>query len=110
MFLTVNEELKIMGLVHPDTGDNYWYTRFPMGSANPPALSGKFGAAFLRLTCQEVEYMQGEVQINDWRVALEGSGFDPKLWIGCVLIGSDGIPVCLIWIHVDDIFYMDQLA
>jgi hypothetical protein len=30
--------------------------------------------------------MQGEVQINDWRVALEGSGFDPKLGIGRVFI------------------------
>jgi hypothetical protein len=35
---------------------------------------------------------------------LEGSGFDPKLGIGRVLIGSDELPSCLIWIHVDDIF------
>jgi hypothetical protein len=48
--------------------------------------------------------MQGEVLINDLKVALEGDGFDPKLGIGRVLIGSDGLPVCLIWIHVDDIF------
>jgi hypothetical protein len=48
--------------------------------------------------------MQGEVLINDWKVALEGDGFDPKLGIGRVLIGSDGLPVCLIWIHVDEIF------
>jgi hypothetical protein len=48
--------------------------------------------------------MQGEVLINDWKVALEGDGFDPKLGIGRVLIGSDGLPVCLIWIHVYDIF------
>jgi hypothetical protein len=48
--------------------------------------------------------MQGEVQINDWRVALEGSGFAPKLGIGRVLIGSDGPPRCLIWIHVDNSF------
>jgi hypothetical protein len=37
-------------------------------------------------------------------VALDGDGFDPKLGIGRVLIGSDGLPVFLIWIHVDDIF------
>jgi hypothetical protein len=41
--------------------------------------------------------------INDWKVALEGSRFDPKLGIGRVLTVSDGPPVCLIWIHVDDI-------
>jgi hypothetical protein len=52
-----------------------------MGSSNSPAVSGRFGAALLRLICQEVEEMQGEVLINDWRVSLEGSGFDPKLGI-----------------------------
>jgi hypothetical protein len=51
--------------------------------------------------------MQGEVLINDWKVALEGDEFDPKLGIGRVLIGSDGLPVCLIWIHVDDIFLQE---
>jgi hypothetical protein len=51
-----------------------------------------------------VEEMQGEVLINDWKVALEGDKFDPKLGIGRVLIGSDGLTACLIWIHVDDIF------
>jgi hypothetical protein len=42
--------------------------------------------------------------INDWKVALECSGFDPKLGVGRVLIRCDGLPFCLIWIHVDDIF------
>jgi hypothetical protein len=46
MFLTVNEERKFMGLMHPYIGDHYWYTCLPMGS----------GVAFLRLICQEVEY------------------------------------------------------
>jgi hypothetical protein len=75
-----------------------------MGSSNPPAVSGRFGAACIRLILQEVEEMQGEVLIIDLKVAQEGEGFDPKLGIGRVLIGSDGLPVCLIWIHVDDIF------
>jgi hypothetical protein len=48
--------------------------------------------------------MKGEVLIYDWKVALEGDGFDPKLGIERVLIGSDELEVCLIWIHVDDIF------
>jgi hypothetical protein len=37
--------------------------------------------ASLRLICQKVEEMQGEVVINDWKVALEGRVFDPKLGI-----------------------------
>jgi hypothetical protein len=38
------------------------------------------------------------------KVALEGDEFDPKFGIGRVLIGSDGLPACLMLIHVDDIF------
>jgi hypothetical protein len=59
VFLTVEEERQFMGLIHPCTGDLYWYTRLPMGSSKSPAVSGRFGAAFLRLIFQEVEEMQG---------------------------------------------------
>jgi hypothetical protein len=52
MFLTVNEERRFMDLIHPDTGYHYWYNRLPMGSSNSPSVSGRFGAAFLRLVCQ----------------------------------------------------------
>jgi hypothetical protein len=75
-----------------------------MSSSNSPAVSGRFGAAFLRLIFQGVEEMQGEVVINDWKVALEGEEFDPKLRVGRVLIGSDRLPACLMLIHVDAIF------
>jgi hypothetical protein len=59
MFLTVDEERQFMGLIDPDTVYIYWYARLPMGSSNSPAVSGRFGAAFLRLIFQEVEEMQG---------------------------------------------------
>jgi hypothetical protein len=62
MFLTVNEEIRFMGLIHPYNGDIYW--------SNSPTVSGRFGVAFLSLFCQEVKEMQGEVLINDWKVAL----------------------------------------
>jgi hypothetical protein len=52
-----------------------------MGSSHFPAVSGRFGADFLRLIFQKVYEMQREVFINDWKVALEGSGFDPNLGI-----------------------------
>jgi hypothetical protein len=42
--------------------------------------------------------------VYDWKVALEGDEFDPKLGIGRVLIVYNVLPACLIWIHVDDIF------
>jgi hypothetical protein len=75
-----------------------------MGSANQPSVLGRFRAPFLRRICHQVEEMQGEVQINDWRVALEGGGFEPKLGIVNILIISEGLLPCLIWIHVDNIF------
>jgi hypothetical protein len=84
MFLTVDEERQFMGIIHPYTGDHYGCTRLPMGSSNSPAVSGRFGAAVLLIIFQEVEEMQGEVLINDWKVALEGDEFDPKLGIGQV--------------------------
>jgi hypothetical protein len=49
MFLTVDEERRFMGIIHPDTGDHYWYARLPMGSSNSVAVSGRFGAAFSAL-------------------------------------------------------------
>jgi hypothetical protein len=55
-----------------------------MGSSNSPAVSVRFGVTFLRLIFQEVKEMQGEVLITDWKVALEGNGFDLKLRIGRV--------------------------
>jgi hypothetical protein len=67
MFLTVDKERRLMGLIHPETGYHYWYTRLSMGSSNSPVVSGRFGAAFLRLIFQEVEEMQGEVFSNDWK-------------------------------------------
>jgi hypothetical protein len=75
-----------------------------MESSNSPAVSGRFGTDFLRIIFQEVEEMQEDVLINDWKVALQGDEFDPELGICRVLIGSDVLPVCLIWINVDDIF------
>jgi hypothetical protein len=63
-----------------------------------------FWAAFLWLIHYEVEDMQGVVINNDWKVSIEGGGFDPKLGIRRFIIGSDGLPFCLIYIHVDDIF------
>jgi hypothetical protein len=72
MFLTLYEERRSMGLINPYKGYNYWYTRLPMGSSNSPAESGRFGEAFLHLIFQEMEETQGEVLINDWKVALEG--------------------------------------
>jgi hypothetical protein len=100
--LDCERRAQIYGLNTP----RYWrpllvYT-FAHGSIQFPCSISQIGGAFLRLVYQEMEEMQGEVQINVWREALEGGGFEARLGIGRFLVGSDGLPCCLIWIHVAD--------
>ncbi|MGH7974468.1 MAG: hypothetical protein ACREBR_02985, partial [bacterium] len=101
MFPTVFEERKYMGLIHPKTGDHYWYSRFPMGSANSPGASGRYGAAFLRLVMDTHYGFQGTPILNHM---LGSPNYNPDWGEGRVLIGRDGLPILLIWIHVDDVF------
>lgn len=104
MFRTKPDERKYMGLIHPVTGEHLWYERFPMGSSNSPGASGRFGAAFLREVIDTDTNFQGLAMDNTMESHLRGLGYDPALGIGRILIGSDGLPALLLWIHVDDVF------
>jgi hypothetical protein len=104
MFRTRPDERKYMGLIHPVTGEHLWYERFPMGSTNSPGASGRFGAAFLREVIDTDSRFQGLPRDNSMESHLRGLGYDPSLGIGRILIGSDGLPALLLWIHVDDVF------
>jgi len=75
----------------------------PMGSANSPAASGWFGAGLICLILETIPEFQGVAEKNDYSQFLWGNGFHPSKGIWWVIIGSDGHPACLIWIHVDDL-------
>jgi hypothetical protein len=104
MFLTQDAERQFMGMIHPLTGVHYWYSRFPMGSRNSPGASGRFGAALLRVIQDTSEDFQGHPAQNDFVSYIRERGYNPSLGTGRVLMGVDGEPSLLIWIHVDDIF------
>ena len=110
MFLMVEGEHPFMGLIHPMTGVLYWYKWLPMGSCNSPTALGHFSMVFIHLALDSFLEFQGEAQSNDFSAFFWGNAFDLGLGYGCVLIGSDEEPVCLLWIHVDDSHPWAQLA
>ena len=102
MFPTVEEERPYLGCVHPGTGRMYRYKTLPMGSGNSPGASGRYGATFRRLVEETLPAFQGQAIQNDFSTGLSGRGFNPQLGRGRVLLGPDGLPSCLLWLHVDD--------
>ena len=103
MFLTDPSEHQYMGLEHPGTGLTYIYRTLPMGTRNSPGASGRFGAAFLRTVMDSSDLFHGHPVDNSLQQYFSKSITHPTHGEGRVLIGSDGLPVVLIWIHVDDI-------
>ena len=105
LFLTAREERKFLGLIHPGTEELHFYDKLPMGTCNSPGASGRFGAAFLRIILRDCPLFQG-TPINNTKVAMvNDSSYRPELGEGKVLIGSDGLPTLIVWLHVDDIFF-----
>ena len=48
-----------MGLLHPKTGEIYYYGTLPMGTRNSPGASGRFGAAFIRMILENTDLFGG---------------------------------------------------
>ena len=103
MFLTKASEHQYMGLEHPKIGTTYIYKTFPMGTRNSPGASGRFGAAFLRTVIDSSDLFHGTPIDNSLQQYFSQTIIHPTYGEGRVLIGSDGLPVVLIWMHVDDI-------
>ena len=103
MFLTREAEHRFMGLIHPRTGKKYVYRTLPMGTRNSPGASGRFGAAFIRAVMDSSDLFKGSPIDNSVQQYFVNRIYHPTHGEGRVLIGSDGLPVVLIWLHVDDI-------
>jgi hypothetical protein len=107
------DERPYLGCIHPRHADvHYTYKLIPMGAGNSPAIAGRHGAALLRLVKSRCPIYQGRPVANTWWQHY-GAGvvYDPRLGHGLVYIGSDGLPVALIWAHCDDfLIYGPTLA
>ena len=103
MFLTRQDEHQYMGLIHPKTCETYVYGTLPMGTRNSPGASGRFGAAFVRMILETSNLFHGKPVDNSLQQCFIKKICHPTLGEGRILIGSDGFPAVLIWLHVDDI-------
>ena len=104
MFLTHPEEYQHLGLLHPKNLEPLVYRTLPMGTRNSPGASGRFGAAFIRLVMDSSELFQGTAIDNSLNGYFTQNINHPTLGEGRILIGPDGLPAVLIWLHVDDLF------
>jgi len=102
-FPTHPDDRLFLGCIHPTTGEHLCYFGLPMGSGSSPGLAGRYGASLLRQVREREAVFQGLITNNGWRVHYEDGNFDPRRGIGLVVMGEDGLPAALMWIHVDDI-------
>jgi hypothetical protein len=72
-----------------------------MGLPNYPGTSGRHGSAFLRTIVDHCEAFSGEPILNH---PFLGQTYYATLGEGRFIMGPDGEPCLLIWIHVDDLF------
>ena len=103
MFRTQDEEKKYLGLIHPRDNSMWVYETLPMGTRNSPGISGRFGAAFLRRVIDKFPTFQGTPVDNSIMAYFTKKLYHPDYGEGRALVGTDGIPIVIVWIHVDDI-------
>ena len=103
MFRTVPKERLYLGIIHPVTGEYLYYDRLPMGTRNSPAASGRFGLSFVRELLCHGSLFGGLACNNSLSSQLSGLPYDCNLGEGRVMLGEDGLPGVLVWLHVDDL-------
>ena len=90
-----------LGVIHPVTGEHFYWASLPMGAGNSPACAGRYGLAFLRLLRDHL-VDPSITLVNTWGMKLQEQPFDPSLGHGFVLLAPDGSPAVRVWAHVDD--------
>lgn len=100
-FPTRDSDREYLGLIHPKTGEHYWYRGLPMGSASSPAIAGQGVAALLRDLLRH-DMFEGRVILNDVTNHLRGEPYRARWPEGRVIVGADGQPVPIIFVWVDD--------
>ena len=104
-FPTAAGDQQYLGCIHPATGEFYFYGGLPMGAGSSPGISGRFGAAMVRVAREnDPETFSGVAIMNHPCNLMEKGRYRPEWGTGRLLIGSDGLPSAWSKIHVDDIF------
>ena len=101
-FPTRADERPYLGIVHPVTEEFYVWAGLPMGAGNSPAASGSAGNGFVRSLYETCPEFQGKPIDNTFVAILKGEPYHPEWGHARVLIGSDGLPVAIIWHHIGD--------
>jgi hypothetical protein len=101
-FPTHPEEHQYLGCIHPITDEKLIYATLPMGSSNSPAVACRIGNSCLRQLKDRSSTFHGKAEENTWKELLAGEQVTPDHGYGRVEIGTDGLPVALIWGMVDD--------
>jgi hypothetical protein len=103
MFPTIEAEHKYLGCLHPETGEMLCYSTLPMDSGNSPGASNCLGPFSFALSKKLFLLFKDTPIHNDYSTGFADHGYHPHLGIGQVIIGSDILPACIIWIYVDDL-------
>ena len=104
IFPTQKDEQKYMGIIHSGTGDMYVFDTFAMVTRNSPGVLGRFGAIFLRHIIATFPEFQDTPVDNSLYKYFTKHIYHLQLGEGRALVGNDGLPVVLLWTHVEDIF------
>jgi hypothetical protein len=96
MFLTLPRKRHLLN-------EAFWRERLPTRSSHSLAALGRFGSAFVRMVREQCPQFQGLPTQNDLVTLLRGQNVDPTLGMGRILIDEYDIPVCHVYLHVDDI-------
>lgn len=103
-FPTQLSDRPFLGCIHPRTQEHLWCTGLPMGSSSLPGTACRFGNSLVRSLLEDVAEFQGVPHEKTWGRRLWGMPHNPDWGHGRVLIGEDGLPLALLWGHVDDFF------
>ena len=103
-FMTHPDDRPFLGIRHPATKALYTYFGLPMGSANSPALGGRYGVAFLRRLRSTFSIFTGDPTPNCFWTSFDegvGGSYQPGLGYGMTFLTRGGAAV-LVWAFVDD--------
>jgi hypothetical protein len=101
-FMVHEDDRRLLGLIHPTTGELLVWYGLPMGSGSSPGLACQYGLSILRLLKENGPVFQKHAKANCWWTGFKEEQYDPVLGHGFSFARNDGGPCVKLWVHVDD--------